>query len=304
MKVAVTGSHGLIGTALVRALRQAGHTVVPLVRGSAGTGEVQWDPAGGVLDLNLLEGIEGAVHLAGEGIADKRWTDEQKQRIRESRVKSTDLLARTLAQLHPKPQVLVSGSAIGFYGDRGDDELTEESSAGAGFLPGLVTKWELATAPAEQAGIRVAHIRSGIVLSAEGGALKKQLPLFKLGVGGRLGSGRQYQSWISIADEVGAILHVLGSDALWGPVNLTAPQPVTNASFTRTLASVLGRPAVIPVPTFALSLVFGAELVAEALLASQRVLPARLQASGYSFEHSGLAEALCSLLGKPGKRGN
>jgi uncharacterized protein len=298
MKVVVTGSHGLIGSALVPALRQAGHTVVPLVRGSAGTGEVRWDPAGGVLDLNLLEGVNGAVHLAGEGIADKRWTAEHKQRIGESRVKSTDLLARTLAQLDPKPQVLVSGSAVGFYGDRGNEELTEESHAGSGFLPDLVKKWEAATAPAEQAGIRVAHIRSGIVLSPEGGALKQQLPLFKLGVGGRLGSGRQYQSWISIADEIGGILHVLASDALRGPVNLTAPQPVTNASFTRTLGSVLGRPAVIPVPRFAVSLVFGTELVDAALLASQRVLPARLQATGYSFQHPGLEEALRSLLGK------
>jgi uncharacterized protein (TIGR01777 family) len=297
MKLAVTGSRGLLGSALVPALEAAGHTVVRLVRGSAMNGEVRWDPAAGVLDTTLLVGVDGAVNLAGEGIADKRWTQEQKQRILDSRVRSTELLARGLAALDPKPSVLVSGSAIGFYGDRGDEELTEESVSGDGFLADLVRRWEAATAPAEAAGVRVAHIRTGIVLSARGGALKKQLPLFKLGLGGRLGSGRQYQSWIAIDDEIGAILHALSTDRISGPVNLTAPMPVTNREFTATLGRVLGRPTLLPVPRFALSLALGGQLATEVLLASQRVLPATLGATGYQFKHPGLEAALRAALG-------
>jgi uncharacterized protein len=298
MKLVVTGSHGLIGSALVAALEDGGHSVVRLVRGSALTGEVHWDPAAGVLDRTLLDGVDGAVNLAGEGIADKRWTDDQKQRIVDSRVRSTDLLARALAELDPRPTVLVSGSAVGYYGDRGDEELTEESSGGADFLADLVRQWEAATAPAEQAGIRVVHARTGIVLSARGGALKKQLPLLKLGLGGRLGSGRQYQSWISIDDEVGGILHALQTDTLSGPVNLTGPEPVTNREFTATLGRVLGRPARLAVPRFALALALGGQLTDVALLASQRVRPTRLQATGYQFRHPGLEAALRAVLGK------
>jgi uncharacterized protein (TIGR01777 family) len=298
MKLVVTGSHGLIGSALVPALEDAGHTVVPLVRGSAKTGEVRWDPAAGFLDTNLLEGVEGAVNLAGEGLADKRWSDEQKRRILESRVKTTDLLARSLAELDPKPTVLVSGSAIGYYGDRGDEELTEESSGGTGFLADLVRQWEAATAPAEQAGIRVVHTRTGIVLSAQGGALKKQLPLFRFGAGGRLGSGRQYQSWVSIDDEVGGIVHALRTDAISGPLNLTAPEPVTNREFTATLGRVMSRPTIAAVPRFALAVALGGELVDEVLLASQRVRPARLQATGYQFKHPSLEGALRAVLGR------
>jgi uncharacterized protein len=298
MKVVVTGSHGLIGSALTPALERAGHTVIKLVRSSAMTGEVRWDPATGVLDATLLEGVDGAVNLAGQGIAERRWTAEQKQRILDSRVTGTDLLARRLAELDDKPAVLVSGSAIGFYGDRGDEELTEDSKGGTGFLCDLVRRWEAATAPAQEAGIRVAQLRSGIVLSAAGGALKKQLPLFKLGIGGRLGSGRQYQSWISIEDEVGAILHALGTHAVSGPVNLTAPQPVTNREFTATLGRVLRRPTLLAVPRAALSVAFGSELADEVLLASQRVLPARLDATGYQFQHPGLEAALRAVLSK------
>ncbi|HLY81681.1 MAG TPA: TIGR01777 family oxidoreductase, partial [Acidimicrobiales bacterium] len=209
MKVAVTGSSGLIGSALIPRLEAAGHSVLRLVRGPAapepsvpGTPEaIRWDPQSGVLDAGLLAGVSAAVHLAGEGIAEKRWTPAQKQRILASRVESTRLLAAKLAELEPTPKVLVSGSAVGFYGDRGDEVLTEESSGGTGFLADLVAQWEAATRAAELAGIRVVHIRTGIVLSPAGGALKRQLPLFKVGLGGRLGSGRQYQSWISIADE-------------------------------------------------------------------------------------------------------
>lgn len=298
MKLVVTGSHGLIGSALVAALEDGGHTVVRLVRGSAGTGEVRWDPAAGFLDTSLLEGVDGAVNLAGAGLADKRWSDEQKRRLLDSRVKTTDLLARSFAELDPKPSVLVSGSAIGYYGDRGDEELSEESSGGAGFLADLARQWEAATAPAEQAGIRVVPIRTGIVLSAQGGALKKQLPLFKLGLGGRLGAGRQYQSWISIDDEVGAIVHALKTETVSGPLNLTAPAPVTNREFTATLGRVLGRPTFAAVPRFALAVALGGELVDEVLLAGQRVLPARLEATGYQFKHPGLEAGLRAVLGK------
>jgi uncharacterized protein len=298
MKVVVTGSHGLIGSALAPALEDAGHTVIRLVRGSAVAGEVRWDPAAGVLDATLLEGVDGAVNLAGVGIADKRWTEEQKRRILDSRVAATDLLARRLAELDPKPTVLVNGSAIGFYGDRGDEELTEESQGGSGFLADLVRRWEAATAPAQDAGIRVALVRSGIVLSGKGGALAKQLPLFRFGLGGRLGSGRQYQSWISIDDEVSAIVHVLGTDALGGPVNLTAPQPVTNREFTATLGRLLGRPALLPVPAAALSIALGRQLATEVLVASQRVLPVRLHESGYQFRHHDLETALRAVVGR------
>ncbi len=297
MNVVVTGSHGLIGSALVSALEAAGHAVVPLVRGPATGAEVHWDPAAGVLDASLLTGVDAAVHLAGEGLAGKRWTAEQKQRLVDSRVKSTDLLARRLAELDPKPRVLVSGSAVGFYGDRGDAELTEDSPGGTGFLADLVRQWEAASAPAAEA-MRVVNIRTGIVLSADGGALKKQLPLFRFGVGGKLGSGRQYQSWISIEDEVAAIIHVLENDSLFGPVNLTAPHPVTNAEFTKTVGRVLRRPTLLTVPRFGLSLVLGKDLANEALLAGQRVLPARLEASGYRFRQPDLEGALRAVLNK------
>jgi uncharacterized protein (TIGR01777 family) len=243
-----------------------------------------------------LVGVEAVVNLAGEGIAERRWTPAQKEKIRRSRIMGTDLLVRRLAELLPRPAVLVSGSAVGYYGNGGDDKLDEESPNGSGFLAELVRDWEAATAPASDAGIRVACIRTGIVQSPRGGALKRQLPLFKFGLGGRLGSGRQYQSWIAIDDEVGAIRHVLNTDDLSGPVNLTAPNPVTNAEFTATLASVLRRPKLLPVPRFGLALVLGGELVDEALLFSQRVLPGKLLQSGYQFRYPFLEGALRALL--------
>jgi uncharacterized protein (TIGR01777 family) len=296
MKLVVTGSHGLIGGALVPALQRAGHTVVPLVRGPAGPGQVRWDPAAGDLDAGALAGIDGAVNLAGEGLADRRWTQSQKQRILDSRVRATTLLANRLVEAGGTG-VLISGSAVGFYGDRGDEKLTEEAPGGSGYLADVVRQWEAATEPARHAGVRVVLIRTGIVLSPLGGALKRQLPLFRCSVGGRLGSGRQYQSWISLADEVGAIIHAATTESLSGPVNLTAPAPVTNAEFTRTLAAVLHRPALLPAPRLALSLVLGPELVDEALLASQRVLPEKLRRSGFVFEQPNLDGALRSLLG-------
>jgi uncharacterized protein len=288
----------MIGSALTTALEDAGQNVVRLVRGSPKPGQVSWDPAAGVLDAGDLNGVEGAVHLAGEGIAAKRWSPEQKRRVLDSRVKSTDLLCRRLADLDPKPSVLVAGSAVGFYGDRGAQELDEQSKAGTGFLVDLCQQWEGATAPAEEAGIRVVHIRTGIVLSPTGGVLKKQLPLFKVGLGGRLGSGRQYQSWIALDDEVGAILFALTNHSLSGPVNLTAPNPVTNAEFTKTLGAVLGRPTIFPVPRIGLSAMLGREAVDEMVLGGQRVLPRQLEQHGYVFRYPDLQPALRHLLGR------
>jgi uncharacterized protein (TIGR01777 family) len=297
MRVLVTGSHGLIGSNLVGTLEGDGHEVVRLVRGTPGAGEAHWDPSQGELDVGDLEKADAVVHLAGEGIADKRWSSVQKRRILDSRLVSTTLLASRLADSGHRPSVLVSGSAVGYYGDGGDAVLDEDSPAGSGFLAEVCRQWEAATEPAANAGIRVVHIRTGIVLTPEGGALKKQLPLFKMGVGGKLGSGRQYQSWIALDDEVGAIVHALETDSLSGPVNLTSPHPVTNAEFTKTLGSVLGRPTVVAAPKFGLSAVLGHELVTEMLLAGQRVMPARLIATGYNFRYPELEPALRAMLG-------
>jgi uncharacterized protein (TIGR01777 family) len=298
MRVLVSGSNGMIGTALVRRLSSAGHDVVPLVRSAGASlgGAVKWDPASGRLDPDALGPIDAVVHLAGAGIGDHRWSDAHKRRVLESRITGTSLLAATLASLPTPPAVLASASAVGYYGDRGDAVISEESGPGEGFLAGVCRAWELATAPAEAAGIRVVHLRSGIVLSAGGGALAKQLPIFRLGLGGRLGRGRQYTSWISLTDEVGAITFVLGCGDLRGPVNLTAPWPVTNAEFTKALGSALHRPTVLAVPAAALSFVLGREMAAEMLLSGARVVPARLQAAGYAFAHRTLPEALAAAL--------
>jgi len=298
VRVVVTGSSGLIGTALTDELRRRGDEVVRLVRREPGPGEVPWDPARGEIDAAALEGADAVVHLAGVGIGDSRWTEAHKRAVLDSRVQGTTLVARTMASMADKPRVLVSASAIGYYGDRGDDVLTEESRAGTGFLTDVVRQWEGATAAAEDAGVRVAHIRSGLVLSPAGGALKQMLLPFRLGAGGRIGSGRQWWSWIAIDDEVGAILHVIGADALRGPVNLTAPNPVTNAEFTKTLGRVLGRPTLLPTPTLALKVLFGGDAVEEMFLGGQRVVPAMLQASEYEFRHSALEPALRTLLGR------
>lgn len=294
MKVLVTGSSGLIGTALVAHLLGGGHQVTRLVRtGRPGPGEAGWDPAAGTIEAGKLESHDAVVHLAGVGIGDHRWTDDHKRAVLDSRVQGTGLLARTLAALTSPPKVLASASAVGFYGaDRGDEELTEADERGAGFLADVVARWEEAAAPAAGAGIRVARMRSGVVLSAAGGALKKQLLPFKAGIGGRLGTGRQWLSWISIDDEVAAITHTLTTERLSGPVNLTSPRPVTNAEFTATLARVLKRPAFMPVPTLALNALFGREMVKEMLLGGQRVTPAALEGSGFTFAHPSLEDAL------------
>jgi uncharacterized protein (TIGR01777 family) len=296
MRVAVTGSHGLIGSAVVERLGRDGHDVVRLVRSpSSEPGDVLWDPAQGAIAADALEGVDAAVHLAGEGVAEKRWTDQQKARIRDSRVRGTDTLARALARLHRKPSVFVSGSAIGYYGARGDEALTEAAPPGSSFLSEVCQAWEAATTPAADAGIRVVCARSGIVLSARGGAMKRQLPLFKFGVGGRLGSGKQWTSWITLEDEVGAIVHALTTDSLQGPVNLTAPNPVTNIEFTKALGRAVRRPAVLPVPSAALKVVLGGELASD-LLGSLRVLPAKLTESGYHFAHPEIDDALRAVI--------
>lgn len=285
MHVLVTGSHGLIGSALVAALDLGGHTVRRAVRGET------WDIAARRFDPAALAGIDAVVHLAGEGIGARRWSAAQKDRIRSSRVDGTALLAEAIASATPPPRVLVSGSAVGYYGDRGDEVLTEASPPGDDFLGVLCQDWEAATAPAAAAGVRVVHLRTGIVLSARGGALARQLPLFRLGLGGRLGSGRQWTSWISLHDEVGAILHALRSDDLSGPVNATAPNPATNAELTAALGRALRRPARLPVPMAALSVALGREM-ATSLTASQRALPQRLDGHGYHFKHPDLPGAL------------
>lgn len=295
MDVVVTGSSGLIGSALVPALAEAGHWVVRLVRSGGapgGSDTLRWDPEAGTIDAAGLEGVGGVVHLAGEGIGNRRWTEAHKARIRDSRVLGTRLLAETLAKSGRPPAVLVSASAVGIYGDRGDETLTEDSPPGHGFLAEVAREWEAATAPAEKAGIRVSHLRSGIVLSAKGGALQKMLTPFRLGIGGRLGSGRQWMSWISIDDEVGAILHLLGEGAPAGPVNSTAPNTVTNAEFTEALGKALHRPTALPVPRAGLRLLLGGEMAEELLLGGQRVLPTRLLGSGYAFRAPELGTAL------------
>jgi len=298
MKVLVTGSSGLIGTELVATLIAQGHQVTRLVRRSAQAGEASWDPGAGTIEADKLEGHDGVVHLAGAGIGDHRWSEDHKRVVMDSRVQGTGLLARTLATLGTPPAVLASGSAVGFYGYENELPITEASPRGAGFLADVVTAWEEAAEPAAEAGIRVVSVRTGVVLTAKGGALKKQLPPFKLGLGGRLGTGKQWLSWISLEDEIAALLHILTTESLKGPVNVTSPEPVTNADFTATLARVLKRPAVIPVPTPALHALFGEEMTREMLLGGQRVLPAELETSGFTFSHPNLEGALRHTLGR------
>jgi uncharacterized protein (TIGR01777 family) len=297
MKIVVSGASGLIGTQLVAKLSSSGHEVVRLVRRSPKAGEIQWNPKSGTLDAAALEGTDAVIHLSGAGIGDKRWTDGYRKEILDSRTATTALLANTMASLSRKPSVFLSGSAIGIYGARNDEQLTEVSTHGTGFLAEVCEQWEAAAKPAVDAGIRTVYLRTGIVLSPKGGALKKLLPLFKLGVGGKFGNGKQWQSWISIDDEIGAIEHLLTANVS-GAVNLTAPNPVTNAEFTKVLASVLKRPAIVPVPTFAPKILLGGELADALLFTGQRVIPAALNASGYNFKHTTLESAFRSLLSK------
>ncbi|MCS6817036.1 MAG: TIGR01777 family oxidoreductase [Blastocatellia bacterium] len=298
MRVLVTGSTGLIGSALVPFLRAGSHDVVRLARTRLQVGEnvILWDPEAERITPSELEGFDAVVHLAGENIAG-RWTAEKKARIRESRVRGTRFLCETLARLERPPATLVSASAIGYYGNRGDELLREESSPGQGFLAEVAVQWEAATEPAAQRGIRVVCLRFGIVLSPRGGALAQMLPPFRLGLGGPIGSGQQYWSWIAIDDVLRAIQHALLTEGLRGPVNVVSPDPVRNREFVRTLGRVLGRPALLPIPVAAVRLLFG-QMGEELLLASQRVEPIRLLASGFVFQYPDLEGALRHLLRK------
>ncbi|HXM37832.1 MAG TPA: TIGR01777 family oxidoreductase [Gemmatimonadales bacterium] len=299
MKIVVSGASGLIGSALAPRLASQGHDVVPLVRRVPRPGErgVAWDPETGRIDQGGLEGCDVVVHLAGENVFG-RWTAAKKQRIRDSRVKGTRLLSEALARLARRPSVLLAASAIGYYGHRGDEELTEQSSPGDDFLAHVGREWEAATVPAARAGIRVVNLRFGVVLTPTGGALAKMLPPFRLGLGGHVGSGSQFLSWIAFDDALDAIMHMLITTSLAGPVNVTAPGPVTNRDFAKTLGRVLRRPAVVPVPAFALRMAFGAE-GADMLQSGQRVLPARLLSSGFRFQYGELEPALRHLLAAP-----
>lgn len=303
MKIIVTGSSGLIGSALVASLKARGDEVTSLVRKATdatragGTREVLWSPDRGELNGAELEGHDAAVHLAGDPIAEGRWTDEKKRRIRESRVQGTTLLAETLAKLKTPPRVLLTASAVGYYGDRGEELLTETSAAGEDFLSDVCRVWEASADAAKAAGIRVVRLRFGVVLSGAGGALAKMLTPFKLGAGGKIGSGKQYMSWIALDDAVGAILHALAHEELEGAVNVVAPRAVTNAEFTKTLGGVLGRPTIFAMPAFAARLAFG-EMADAALLASQRAEPAQLKATSYDFKYPELEGALRHVLGE------
>ena len=300
MRVAVSGSTGLVGSEVAASLSAAGHEVVRLVRRAPVPGEVaaRWDPEKGEVDAAGIEGLDAVVHLSGENIASGRWNAARKAAIRGSRVNGTRLLCDALAGLARPPKTLVCASAIGIYGDRGEDVITEESPAAAGFLPEVCREWEAASGPAARKGIRVVALRIGMVLSPKGGALSRMLPLFRAGLGGVIGGGRQYVSWVALDDLPPIILHALRCGDLCGPVNAVAPRPVTNRDFTEALGSVLSRPTPLPVPAFALRLAVGREMADALLLASARVLPRRLEETGYDFRYPEIETALRHLLGK------
>lgn len=296
MKIAITGSRGLVGSSLVPHLRSQGHQIIRIVRGKAAADEILWDPASGTIDAAKLHGVEAAVHLAGAGVGDRRWSPGYKQVILSSRVEGTSTLAKALSNLPVPPSVMVSASAIGYYGVRGEELLTEESAKGVGFLSDVCAQWESATSAAPAVGIRVVNIRTGVVLSRAGGALKKQLPLFRLGLGAQLGRGHQQLSWIIRRDVVAAISFLLDRGALSGPFNLVAPQPVPNAIFTKQLGRALRRPARLVVPETVLRIALGKEMASEFVLASQRAMPQRLVAAGFAFRDEELSEALVTAL--------
>ncbi len=296
MNVLISGATGLIGSALLPELEAGGHTVTRLSRSQKEANTIRWDPSAGTIDGDL-EGTETVVHLAGESIAQGRWNPQKKRRILESRVQGTRLLAESIAALPDPPKVMVSTSAVGYYGDRGDEVLTEESAPGTDFLAGVCREWEAAAEPARRAGIRVVHPRLGIVLSPEGGALGTTLPIFKFGGGGKIGSGNQWWSWVALDDVVGSTIHALTDESVEGPVNIGSPNPMTNAQYTKVLGKVLGRPTVLPLPAPAARIMLG-EVADALLLASQRMEPARLESTGYTFRYPQLEGALRHLLGK------
>ena len=295
MHIAITGSGGLVGSEVTSALANGCHEVTRLVRRRAGAKEVSWNPTAGVFDAARINGVDAVIHLAGENIASRRWSAQQKQLIRDSRVEGTRILCEGLADMEPPPKVLVAASAIGFYGNRGAEILDESAPAGHGFLANVCCDWEAATRPAEEAGIRVVNLRIGMVLSSRGGALAKILTPFKLCVGGITGNGQQYWSWIELSDVVGVVHHALVEDGLSGPVNAVSPQPVTNREFTETLGRVLSRPTIVRMPGILAKLALG-EMANELLLSSARVVPTRLQKSGYEHHYPDLEQALRHLL--------
>jgi uncharacterized protein len=299
MRILIAGSSGMIGSALIPALQNAGHQIIRLVREESqiGPDRYLWDPATGVLDRASLQGTQAVINLAGENLGNGRWTDEKKKKIRDSRVQSTMLLSHALRKMNEAPEVFLSASGVGIYGDRGKERLTEESPSGGGFIAEICRQWEEATEPAAERGIRVGHLRMGMVLSTKGGALPKMLTPFKLGLGGRAGSGAQYWSWITLQDVIGAIQHCLAKPELSGPILLASPNPVTNREFTQTLAQILGRPSFLSLPRFAARLAFG-EMAEELLMASARVEPTKLKASCYPYFHPELTSALKHLLQK------
>jgi uncharacterized protein (TIGR01777 family) len=298
MKILISGSHGLVGSALIQSLEAQGHEVFRLVRyAPSSRSEIEWSPDRYSIALARIEGFDAVVSLAGESIAEGRWTDEKKRRIRESRVKGTKLLGDALANLTAPPRTFICASAIGYYGNRGDELLTEESARGDDFLSDVCAEWEQATSLAAEKGIRVVNARFGIILDQKGGALKKMLPPFRMGVGGKLGSGKQWMSWITLDDVIGALNFALANEAVSGPVHYVAPNPVTNVEFTKTLGKVLSRPTLFPVPAFAIKLLFG-EMGEALLLGSQRVKPSRLEQAGYQFKHAQLEAGLRDVLDK------
>ncbi len=295
MKVAITGSSGFIGSHLLSFLSKRDVAISKILRENPNGNGVSWKPEGGEWDSAFTDGIDGFVHLAGENIASGRWTKMKKERIRNSRVEGTKKLCEHILKLPTLPSVFVCASAIGFYGDRGMEFLNESSSRGSGFLPDVCVDWEEATDSISKAGIRVVNVRFGIVLSSDGGALSKMLTPFKMGMGGKAGSGKQYMSWVAIDDVTGAIYHALATDTLEGPVNVTAPSPVTNKDFTNTLGRVLKKPTVMPMPAFAAKLAFG-EMANDLLLASTKVAPKKLVETGYNFQYPELEDALKHIL--------
>ncbi len=298
-QVVVSGASGLLGTALTELLSANGHEVVRLVRGKPpGAGEVAWDPSAGKLDSEEVASADAFIHLSGENVSEGRWSDERRKRIIDSRTQTTELIARTIAKMKKKPSVFVSASAIGFYGSRGDDLLDETSPTGGDFLAEVCRRWEASTAEASDAGVRTVKLRFGVVLSVRGGALAKILPIFKMGLGGRVGDGRQYMSWVSMPDAIRASSFALSEDGLSGAVNVVAPNPVTNRELASTLGRVLGRPSFFPVPKIAIDIAFG-EMGRETVLASQRVTPRKLLDAGFKFEHATLESALRFELGRP-----
>ena len=299
MKILISGSHGLVGKALISELTKDGHEIVSLVRHkSGGAAEIEWHPNQGSIDSERVSGFDVVVHLAGESIASGRWTDEKKRKIRESRVMGTTLLSQSLARSTKPPAVFISASAIGYYGNRGDELLDEKSAPGNDFLAEVCVAWERATGEAEARGVRTVHARFGIILDQEGGALAKMLTPFRMGVGGRIGDGKQWMSWIALADVIQGLKLVIEHSSITGPVNFVAPNPVTNSEFTKSLGEAVSRPTLFPMPSFAARLAFG-EMADALLLSSAKVEPKRLQESGYRFEFENLQPALAAILKTP-----